>query len=253
MSQPNQETTPKNTPPVNPDAALLVGGPGGDHGKTMPTHGSTHPELASNPTTQNTPPAQGTEVTLNGKKFKSAQEMSEYVANLEKKVTLNQPPQQTIAQANQTPKVQATPGKKSYTELLFEDPEQAVASIKQDIKAEFDIQRQQEENRKSFWSQFYVENPDLRGKEEIIDGMVAKNWGSLSLLTVADFGKKVADDSRVMLKKAGLMNATEIPNNPSAALSSGGQTPSGQQAIPAKETSFVDEMNNYKGKNHKVK
>lgn len=215
----------------------LVGGPAGE---AAPSHGEPHPDLK-----QSTPALkhldQSPKYELNGKTFSSASEMSQYVADLEKKV-LTQP---TVVQQTYQPvakaQVEMIDGK-PIDEVLFENPSKVLNHFRQQVKQEIDLVNSAEANRKNFWDGFYKENPDLNGKQDLVDAFVAKNWASWQTLKVDDFSKAVSSSTRTALKKMGLDKAIEVPNNNAAALSS-----SGSGAPPAqgerKETSFIDELN----------
>lgn len=237
------------------DAELLQGGPAGNHNEPMPGHGAVHPELQNAPANNAAPKAPETKhiYELNGKTFQSAQELSLYVANLEKKVV-----QQTMEPVKPVVPPQVPTSKKlidgrPIEDVMFEDPAKVYNHMKAEVKAESELAAQQEKNRIVFWTDFYNANPDLKGKEEIIDGLCAKNGGKWQALSVADFGREVASTARTVLRKAGLANAEEIPNNGVAALSSSATTPNNNNSAPAKPTNFYQEMRAYRGKDHKVK
>lgn len=219
------------------DAELLVGGPAGDHGKPMPKEGDVHPDLK----TTNTNTAAAQKYEINGKTFNSAQDMSKYVADLERKV-LN--PQPVLTQPiNQGPQKELIDGR-PVDEVMFTDPEKYTKYLENKVETKIYAARRQEEVKAKFWSDFYQNNPDLRGREHIVDGEVAKNWQrgeTWDNLSFEAFAEKAASSTRFSLKKAGLANATEVENNSAATLSSSGEG-SSQMTTQRKATSYVDEL-----------
>ena len=222
-------TTSSNT---NPDAALLVGGPAASHGQEMPKTGEVHPE-------SKVKVEEKVKYELNGKTFQSAEEMSKYVADLEKKV-IERPATVTAQQANNQPQKVLIKGM-TIDQLMFADPEAYTDYIKNEAKREISASIDLENYKTKFWSNFYTENPDLRGKEDLVEALKAKNFQAWSNLQEKEYAKVVADTSRSTLKKLG-SNATEVRPGEAAALSASGQ---GAPQIEATKTStnFVDEMN----------
>jgi hypothetical protein len=220
----------------NKDAAVMSGGPAGDHGKPMPKQGEPHPDFQ----TKGTETKEAVKFELNGKTFESAQEMSKYVADLERKVVNNPPPQQfTQPQVvNQKELIEGRP----IDEVMFTDPDKYTKYLENKVEQKLQAQRTQEENIKRFWSQFYIDNPDLKGKEEIIDALAKANFDTWSKLPPDQIAGAVAKESRTKLKRAGLLaNSQEVSNNPAGTLSSSGQSaPTVQQE--RKVLTFVEEM-----------
>lgn len=223
----------------NPDAALLSGGPMGEHGKPMPKDGEVHPDQKTK---------EPVKYELNGKTFSSAEDMSKYVADLEKKVieAPAQPP--VIKTQRQVELIDGQP----LDQLLFTNPERALKHIEDRAESKVNQKLQVIEETKKFWTDFYTTNPDLRGKEDIVDALVAKNWGAWQTMPLKDFAKVASDTTRSTLKKVGLSSATEVPSRDAAALSPSGDrvsTPPGER----RETTLVDEMKEARAKRLKSK
>jgi hypothetical protein len=218
---------------VNPDGALLSGGPLGEHGKPMPREGDPHPELLDNNKSN-------IKYELNGKTFSSAEDMSKYVADLEKKV-IEQPvftqPQIPFKPVDQIELIDGQP----IDQLLFTNPARAIQHIEDKASKKLDQKLQAMEDLKKFWSNFYSSNPDLRGKEEIVDALVSKNWGSWQAKSLPDFAKVAADTTRSALKKVGISGATEVESRDAATLGTSGNTITPAASI-RRDTNLVDEM-----------
>jgi hypothetical protein len=198
----------------------------------MPKDGEAHPE--SKTTTQ-----EPVKYELNGKTFQSAEEMSKYVADLEQKVIQAPTVQSQVQQPVQNQKV-IIDGL-TLDQLMFANPERYHQYVTEQANRQVDLKLAQAENKRNFWNNFYATNPDLRGKEEIVDMLVQKNWTEWEKKPVSEFAKVVADSSRSTLKKIGA-NATEVRSSEAAALSASGQG-APQIEVAKKATSFVDEMN----------
>jgi hypothetical protein len=234
--------TAKSSP--NPDAALMIGGPAGDHGKEMPKDGEVHPDLKKS--------EEKVKYELNGKSFSSPEEMSKYVADLEQKV-INQPIQTQAPIQTQLTKQQILVDGMTLDQLMFANPERYYQYTMDQAGKLADARIQAVENKRNFWSEFYTNNPDLRGKEELVDAVVSRNWnGNWEKMQVKDFAKAAADSSRSLIKRIGPANAQEVRGGDSAALS-----PSGQNApvveIPRQSTNFVEEMKIRNAKRIKAK
>lgn len=232
------------------DAAMLSGGPAGDHGKPMPKDGEVHPDLKEKVVAEGN--TTNTKFELNGKTFDNAKEASQYVADLERKLISPQPAVQTLVQTqtiNQKELIDGQP----LDEVMFTNPTKFAQHLETKIQNRFNQEKQIEENKKIFWTNFYSENPDLKGKEEIVEAFVAQNYNAgWKDLPLKEFGKVVADTSRARLKKAGLSNATHVPNNAGGTLSSsGGTAPKIEQE--RQKLSLVDEMRAMKTKRTKAR
>lgn len=235
------ETQTMTTQTPNPDAALLSGGPLGEHGKPMPKEGEPHPDLVE---TQ-------TKYELNGKTFSSAEEMSKYVADLEKKV-IDQPIYTNTVQTTSTKQVELIDGQ-PLDQLLFTNPARALKYIEDRAEQKVNEKLSVIDQTKKFWSDFYTNNPDLRGKEEIVDALVAKNWNqNWANMNLKDFSKVAADTTRSALKKVGLSQATEVPSREAGTLSPSGEVVR-TQTVERRETSMVDEMREARARRLKAK
>ena len=234
----------KTPPPVDPDSALLQGGPAGEHGKPMPKQGDPHPDLQTTPTTTSQP-----KYELNGKTFASAEDMSRYVADLERKVievpvTAPQPTSQI------QPQVEMVDGM-PIDQALFANPTKVLKYFEDKAERRFEEKMSQTEMKTKFWADFYNQNPDLRGKEDIINGAIVLNpeWGKLKL---PEFAKAVSENVRLSLKKIGYTGGVEVRQGNSATLS-----PSGPSAPVVEQertqTNLVDEMNAARQKRLKAK
>lgn len=231
------------------DADLMKGGPGGENSK-MPEHGSTHPDLKGS--AQKEEPKQTVKYELNGKTFASASEMSQYVADLEKKVVTTQTTTTYQPATVFTEKKELIDGR-PIDDVLFENPTKVLNHFRSQVQQEVDLKLTQAENNKRFWSDFYKTNPDLDGKQDLVDALASKNWGTWKDLKIDDFAKAVSTESRAVLKKMGLDRAVEIPNNNTAALSSGNSGATTQTSTEKRETTFIDEMKAARAKRTKVK
>lgn len=218
----------------NPDADILKGGPMGNHGEEMPKDGQSHPDITKDA-------KEKTKYELNGKTFDSIEDMSKYVADLERKVIEPQTPIVQTQVQNQTQKVLIDG--MTLDQLMFANPERYHEYIIDQADKRADAKIAQVEHRKTFWQDFYNANPDLRGKEEIVDALVAKNWTTWEKMPVKDFSKVVSDTSRSTLRKVGAFNATEVKQGEAATLSASGEKTAPVER-PRQETSFVDEIRN---------
>ena len=105
-----------------------------------------------------------------------------------------------------------------WENVLFEDPAKAKAMLMDDVRKlvadERDAviqQTTQERARQQFWTQFYANNDDLKGNEDIVEAIFAKNLAALQNLSPLDAADKIAELSRGRILK--LMNSTPATSN----------------------------------------
>lgn len=98
--------------------------------------------------------------------------------------------------------------KTNWNDLLFTDPEKAVAQIKAEAVKEAEDKMtasyQKDQGTKKFWDGFYDTNKDLKDDHDLVELTLNSNLSALANIPVADAMKKLADLTRErMLRYSG--------------------------------------------------
>ncbi len=171
------EATPE--PAVNPDAALMVGGP---------QETGAVPELE--------------EVEIGGKKFRVLKEqvgdVSELFKTTSDRLVESERALTELRAGTPQPVTPIVEGDKpeDIGTLLFTDPAKAVAAIKQEIVREVAGMYTAEESRKGFWTDFYKDHPDLEDSDLMVRAIAGKNFSTLGPMKASAAGNELADLTR---------------------------------------------------------
>ena len=116
-----------------------------------------------------------------------------------------------LRQTAQPPK----PVKKvDYDTLLFESPQQAIDSLREEIKQEvFQVigsAYQNDQNIRAFWGAFYQENPELSDAHDLVELMLNANLQSWAELPVSVARQRLADAVREKVHKLAKVYGTKV-------------------------------------------
>lgn len=133
---------------------------------------------------------QSSAIYLGNKKFESVDELAKYTSQLEQERAVSAQPQ---AEAKQT-------GKK-ISELLFEDPDQALEIHEQRIIKKLKEEEAAKNNEVAFWNRFYVDHKDLSDERDVVDFVLGKNWNELRAMHPDQAAERLAEYSRKTLMR----------------------------------------------------
>ena len=105
-------------------------------------------------------------IYLGGKKFNNVDELAAYTAKLEQDNRI-------AASSLQTKPVQ-TQAEKPLSELIFEDPEKALAIHEQKVIQKLKAEEAQRASEQKFWTDFYKENKDLSDDSELVQFVISR-------------------------------------------------------------------------------
>ena len=130
-------------------------------------------------------------IYLGGKKFNTVEELAIYTQRLE------QEKQATTHVAPTAPQSKEKP----ISELLFEDPEKALAMHEQKVIQKLKAEENQRRQEQEFWSKFYSENKDLEDNSDIVQFTLNKNWNEFETLHPDQASQKLAEYSRKTMSR----------------------------------------------------
>lgn len=215
---------PDAVPPKDPDADILAGAPQADPDADVTA--TPAPAPAPEPTPLKKPEL--VSINVGGQEFKVPKDQADAYTT-----------QQTEYQRQLAEKPAAAlpePGAKKpdetdYSDLLFTDPNTAIATLRKEIRdevvGEVTVAYQREKGVDDFWSGFYRDNDDLKGTETLVKAVFNRDYPGLAGLpikTAADtLAKSVRAEELSILKRH---KGTTRRKNATETLESGG--------IPAK-------------------
>lgn len=144
----------------------------------------------------------------------------------------------------QTPQ-NPTPNKK-LADLVFENPEEAVAQITRQVEENVNRKQNEIETNRNFWNSFYQSNPDLVGKSLVVDAVhdSLKKNGSYNNLSLGEaspvLAAKAREEFRKMTGNAQAGNA--LPSGPAMVAGASGASSPKVTPPAAKPTTFIDEL-----------
>jgi hypothetical protein len=130
-------------------------------------------------------------IYLGGKKFNTVEELAIYTQRLE---------QEKNTTAHTAPTTQA-PKEKAISELLFEDPEKALALHEQKVISKLKAEENQRKQEQEFWTKFYSENKDLEESSDIVQFTLNKAWQELETLHPEQASQKLAEYTRKTISR----------------------------------------------------
>jgi hypothetical protein len=188
LAQPEQEAA-QQVEQENPDAEILVGGPGQEEAQVEE---SEQPQLV--------------EITISGKKYRVTPEvadaMSQRERDFDRKLNLNTQELGDLRkfkrQFDQPPQPSEPKGGVDYDTLIFEKPSEALKAFKEELRKEFTSQYQADKKAENFWRSFYAKNNDLDPVEDddIVQTVVARNWGELGPMEPGQAQERIAELAR---------------------------------------------------------
>ena len=129
-------------------------------------------------------------IYLGGKKFNNVEELAIYTQKLEMTAKQEQAPVQVKA---------PTVTDKPISELIFEDPEKALALHEERVIQKLKAEETRAKGEQQFWTDFYNKNNDLNGESDLVDFVVQKHMGELGHLHPDQAAEKIAEYSRKAL------------------------------------------------------
>jgi hypothetical protein len=152
--------------------------------------------------------------SYDGKSFSSQEELTNYINGLRQPAPREEPRPQA-RQPDQQPQQPQTPAEKknwldetNWETELFRDPKGTIAKIRQGVTAEISQQLteqyRQEENMKTWWTDFYKENKDLVGKEFLVTTVLQRDFNQIADLKVGEARPELAKRVRGELEKLGV-------------------------------------------------
>lgn len=210
------------------------------------------------------PPAKAAETpapaafkTVDGREFKTADELAQYTKSLEEKyisAAVKAPP------AAVPPPAAPTAGEKDpeLTEIenmLFVDPAKALEKHSDYILKKVDARDARKNATSQFWERFYQENPDLKAAERVV-GLVAKErHAELESLDLVSASKKIAEEARKVIEpiQGNGGKVTEVESRETTQFGgSAPRTPKGTGKAPEAPESFCDQVKRFKSRGRKV-
>lgn len=238
-----QEQTQANTgatqgsPTTTPQTTTVVGGPGiGMDANTQAAASVQAKQQESQP------------IFVGNKKFNSLDEYNVYVAELERQKSGLETVVETYLKPAAARAVQEQPpadntGRK-LDELLYNDPDAFARIIQDNAKSEAKREMQVELARRSAWDQFYRDNPDLSGNEDLVELQRQQHFAKLKDLP-QDIGmKELAKEARARIAKirGTPVNGQQLPSNPAVTVGASGPSAPVVQQPKAQPSSFISEL-----------
>lgn len=121
----------------------------------------------------------------------------------------------------------AKPVEPSIGEMIFEDADKAVAQIEERLERRLEERDQRKAGQAAFWDRFYVENPDLRGAERVVQSEFREGFEGFRTLSPdacrKELAKKVRETVDSVMQSRG-MKVTEMTPGGSQGLGASGPT-----------------------------
>lgn len=134
--------------------------------------------------------------------------------------------------------------------MIFTNPKKALdlhgQAVEKRINEKFEAKKREEQ----FWTDFYVENPDLRNADLVVKSITGQRWAQISKLPLGEAKKIIVQESRsqVLKIRGETGTKTELQRTSSQSLpASGGSLP--QPAVVQEEsTNFITEVRKMQAK-----
>lgn len=226
---------PQPTPNAN-----VIGGPE-DISKANPAPAATAPVVEAAPAAGSAQP-----VIIGDRVFTDQAAALKYADELakERQRYLNQ-------MGNPAPVVTqpAAPKKMPLHQLMFEDPEAALNELRSEIKQEMRNETATNDFKKNTWDNFYGQNKDLKGLEDVVELVMAKNADRIKNLSVEEGLKFVAAQARSRVANIrGSANLGERVNDGPAPVAGATGTPAQRTEVqtPSGQGTFMDELRDFR-------
>lgn len=224
---------------------IFTGGPldpssgGGPVGSTDAPAGTATGEGVAVAHPSGEPPApavqvQPSPVVIGDRVFQTQAEAIAYANGLERISRGVTPAQEPIAPANPNP-----------AEILFEDPNAALAMVEDRIVNRINTVNQAQEYERNFWSGFYAKHPDLADSKDVVAMMQHQLPQSVKDMPAEQAAPILARNARERIARirGGAADHRQVlPSGPAQAAGSSGASPPVTPAQPQKLTSFADEV-----------
>lgn len=129
-------------------------------------------------------------------------------------------------------------------ELIFEDADKAVDKIEERVLRAVDAREERKLQQAAFWERFYVENPDLKGAERVVQSTFSSQFDRFKTMSPENCRKELAKETRgvvdSVLQSRGV-TPTEMPSGGSTSLGASGQPAPRATAQAEVPKSFVEE------------
>jgi hypothetical protein len=173
------------------------------------------------------------------KTINKIEDLVAYAGELERKAIEAEAAVATRAPAPSSPQEPKVP----YSERLFTDPDAVIAEIQEETYARVEKERQRKEDERSFWTEFYDTNPDLRGYEDAVNWELNAQRPTYDALVVEKAKSLLASNARTRLSKFRTYGTpvTSLPNGP--AITAGASGAIVRRVEPAHQpASFLDQV-----------
>lgn len=145
----------------------------------------------------------------------------------------------------------------AYRELLFTDPDRAIAQIQEDARKDSQkavdqlrTEINQDSAQKDFWESFYSSNPDLKNADKVVKLTLNERWNELQSLDPKTASDKLAQISRqeVATLVEGIAPVEQVNSRPAITLGASGDSVPKPASKPAAKVSFSDQIRGYQEK-----
>lgn len=144
----------------------------------------------------------------------------------------------TATTAGSTPPAAPAP-KKDLSKLMFEQPEEFIRELKQEVREELVSEYRNDQGEKAFWSDFSNKYPDLTHAQTLSRMLLAKHYTELGELKVDEAQKRLADYTVMEINRLSKRSATP-PSPGSIVEPSSGHRPATPPAAPSAPTKLSD-------------
>lgn len=132
-------------------------------------------------------------------------------------------------------------------QLIFEDPEQALAMVKEQAKTEMRSEQLKIDQTRIFWENFYSKHPDLKGSEFLVDAALANGQrnGEYNHMTYDQAAPVIAAKARQEISKIrNVPNGGQALSSAPAIVAGASGAPTQKVQMPAApaQTNFVQEL-----------
>lgn len=132
----------------------------------------------------------------------------------------------TIQVTKLTPKAAATPAAEGpdYETLLFTNPKEAIRLIKAEMRDELNGQLSATNAQQSFWTEFYVQNPDLKDADWLVKSILTREMPRMMKMQVPEAIKDLSDTVKGEILKLSKVKAPKDPKGEVEGANESGRT-----------------------------
>lgn len=131
---------------------------------------------------------------------------------------------------------------------FFQSPSETIkrreAALRESLREEFRQEQAILVQRQQYWSQFYTENPDLRGREKLVNAVVSQEYENLKDLPPNESRVRLAEAIASLLgtKKPDAEDSVPLTRKPVQAERPGNPPAPRKPAPPAKDITLSEEL-----------